>query len=58
MEEPVHTLSLEGLTKKQRLVIAFETIKQLGWRIKFVSDAGVIAYTDNSSFRVKPLSEF
>ncbi|WP_091152070.1 rhomboid family intramembrane serine protease [Mucilaginibacter pineti] len=41
---------ITGLSKKQFLVIAFETIKYLGWRIRFVSDAGVIAYTQNSEY--------
>ena len=40
-------LSRNELTEKQFLVIAFETVKYLGWRIRFISDAGVIAYTDN-----------
>lgn len=40
-------LSSNGLTDKQFLVIAFETVKYHGWRIRFISDAGVIAYTDN-----------
>jgi len=40
-------LSKNELTDKQFLVIAFETVKYLGWRIRFISDAGVIAYTDN-----------
>lgn len=40
-------IPLTGLTKKQSLVTAFEAIAYLGWRIRFVSDAGVIAYTDN-----------
>jgi rhomboid protease GluP len=50
MAEPTQIIPLDGLTERQFLVIAFETIKHLGWRIKFVSDAGVIAYTENSSF--------
>jgi rhomboid protease GluP len=41
---------ITGLSNKQFLVIAFETIKYLGWRIRFVSDAGVIAYTQNSEY--------
>jgi rhomboid protease GluP len=41
---------ITGLSKKQFLVIAFESIKYLGWRIRFVSDAGVIAYTQNSEY--------
>jgi rhomboid protease GluP len=41
---------ITGLSNKQFLVIAFETIKYLGWRIRFVSDAGVIAYTQNGEY--------
>lgn len=39
-----------GLTDKQILVIAFETVKELGWRMRFTSDAGVIAYTENGEY--------
>jgi len=40
-------IALDGIDDKQFLVIAFEAILYLGWRIKFTSDAGVIAYTEN-----------
>jgi rhomboid protease GluP len=46
----VTNLPTNGLTDKQTLVIAFETIKELGWRIRFTSDAGVIAYTENGEY--------
>jgi hypothetical protein len=41
---------LDGLTNKQFFVIAFETIKYLGWHVRFISDADVIAYTQNSEY--------
>jgi rhomboid protease GluP len=50
MGKSEQSLPLNGLTDKQFLVVAFETIKYLGWRIRFVSDAGVIAYTQNSEY--------
>ncbi|OKS84635.1 rhomboid family intramembrane serine protease [Mucilaginibacter polytrichastri] len=43
-------LPTNGLTDKQTLVTAFETVKELGWRIRFTSDAGVIAYTENGEY--------
>jgi rhomboid protease GluP len=48
MGKSEQNLPATGLSNKQLLVIAFETIKYLGWRIRFISDAGVIAYTQNS----------
>ncbi|MBE9597792.1 rhomboid family intramembrane serine protease [Pedobacter sp. MC2016-24] len=50
MGKSEQNLSINGLTNKQFLVIAFEAIKYLGWRIRFISDAGVIAYTQNSEY--------
>lgn len=50
MGKSKQNMLLDGLTNKQFLVIAFETIKYLGWRIRFISDAGVIAYTQNSEY--------
>ena len=46
----VQNLAIGDLTNKQFVVIAFETVKELGWRIRFLSDAGVIGYTDNGGF--------
>jgi rhomboid protease GluP len=46
----VQNLAIGDLTYKQFVVIAFETVKELGWRIRFLSDAGVIGYTDNGGF--------
>jgi rhomboid protease GluP len=43
-------LLTNGLSKKERLVIAFETVKHLGWRTRFTSDSGIIAYTENGEF--------
>lgn len=50
MGKAAQTISTTGLSQKQCLVTTFESIKSLGWRIRFVSDAGVIAYTSNSGF--------
>ncbi len=50
MGKAAQTISTTGLSRKQCLVTAFETVKSLGWRIRFVSDAGVIAYTANNGF--------
>lgn len=50
MRNFVQDLSTEGLTDKQTLVIIFETVNELGWRIRFTSDAGVIAYTENGEY--------
>lgn len=50
MGKAAQTISTAGLSRKQCLVTAFESVKSLGWRIRFVSDAGVIAYTGNSVF--------
>lgn len=47
MAKFVQNLSIDGMTSKQCLVIAIEAIKELGWRIRDTSDAGVIAYTEN-----------
>lgn len=50
MGESEQNLLINDLTDKQFLVVAFETVKYLGWRIRFISDAGVIAYTQNSGY--------
>ncbi|WDF55613.1 rhomboid family intramembrane serine protease [Mucilaginibacter sp. KACC 22063] len=50
MDKAAQTISTTGLSQKHCLVTAFESVKSLGWRIRFVSDAGVIAYTGNSGF--------
>ncbi|PTT03034.1 rhomboid family intramembrane serine protease [Pedobacter sp. HMWF019] len=50
MEKSEQNLPINGLTNKEFLVTAFEAIKYLGWRIRFISDAGVIAYTQNSEY--------
>ena len=46
----VQDLPTNHLTDKQALVIMFETVNELGWRIRFTSDAGVIAYTENGEY--------
>lgn len=43
-------LPTNGLTEKQILVTVFESVKELGWRNRFISDAGVIAYTENGEY--------
>ncbi|PJJ79252.1 rhomboid family intramembrane serine protease [Mucilaginibacter auburnensis] len=50
MGKATQTISTTGLSQKHGLVTAFESVKSLGWRIRFVSDAGVIAYTNNNGF--------
>ncbi|CAM3721179.1 rhomboid family intramembrane serine protease [Mucilaginibacter galii] len=50
MAKYIQTKTLDGLSTEHFLVVAFESIRELGWRIKFVSDAGVIAYTENGGF--------
>jgi rhomboid protease GluP len=50
MGKSEQNLPINGLTNKEFLVAAFEAIKYLNWRIRFISDAGVIAYTQNSEY--------
>ncbi|POY36299.1 rhomboid family intramembrane serine protease [Solitalea longa] len=49
---PKHSedFSLNDLTQQQFLVLATETIKQLNWNVSYLSDNGLIAYTDNGTF--------
>lgn len=41
---------LNELTQQQSLVLANETAAILGWRVVYLSDKGVICYTDNGIF--------
>lgn len=41
---------LDDLTPEQFLVIAAETIKNLEWKISYISSSGIIAFTDNGIF--------
>jgi rhomboid protease GluP len=50
MGKSEQNLPINGLTNKEFLVAAFEAIRYLGWHIRFISDAGVIAYTQNSEY--------
>lgn len=47
MAKTIQDFPVNGLSDKQFLVIAFEAVEYLGWRKRFISDAGVIAYTEN-----------
>jgi len=42
-------LPIANFNQKWSLVAAFESMKALGWRIRFLSDAGVIGYTNNGA---------
>ncbi|UEG51924.1 rhomboid family intramembrane serine protease [Mucilaginibacter daejeonensis] len=42
------SVNIEGLGQKRSLVSAFGAIESLDWRTRFLSDAGVIAYSNNA----------
>jgi rhomboid protease GluP len=42
--------SLNDLTQQQFLVLAIETAIKLGWKVGYLSDSGLIGYTDNGMF--------
>lgn len=52
---PKHTENylLNDLTQKQFLVLANETAKKMGWKVGYLSDNGLISYTDNGLFSWK-----
>jgi len=49
---PKHSekLILKDLTEQQFLALAHTTINELGWLISFMSETGLIAYTNNGTF--------
>ncbi len=49
---PKHTedLPLNDLTQQQFLVLANETATKMDWKVSYLSDNGLIAYTDNGMF--------
>jgi rhomboid protease GluP len=42
---------LDDLTSQQYLVIAFESVKKLGWNIRFISDTGIVANLHKGVFK-------
>jgi len=49
---PKHTedISIGGLTPEEFLTIAAEAIKTLKWELSYISNCGLIAYTDKGIF--------
>jgi len=43
-------VNLNELTEKEYLVLAAEAVVDLGWRIKLISNGGIIAYTENGAY--------
>jgi len=46
----IQNLSQNDLTQKQFLVLLNETAVNMGWKVGYISDNGLIAYTDNGMF--------
>jgi rhomboid protease GluP len=46
----VQDFHLNDLTQEQFLALANETANHLGWKVGYISKAGLIAYTDNGMF--------
>jgi rhomboid protease GluP len=46
----VEDYPLNELTQAQFLVLAFETAEKMAWKVVYVSENGLIAYTDNGAF--------
>lgn len=50
---PKHTetISINNLNQQQLLALVFETAQQLQWKISYVSNSGIIAFTNNGMFK-------
>lgn len=46
----IEDFPLNGLTQQQFLVLANETATKVSWKVSYLSDNGLIAYTDNGMF--------
>lgn len=46
----IEDFPIKDLTKQQFLVLANETAIKIGWKVGYLSDNGLIAYTDNGMF--------
>lgn len=46
----IEDFSLNELTPRQFLVLANETANKVGWKVGYLSDNGLIVYTDNGMF--------
>jgi rhomboid protease GluP len=46
----IEDFPLNELTQQQFLVLANETATKIGWKVGYLSDNGLIAYTDNGMF--------
>lgn len=46
----IEEFPLDDLTQQQLLVLANETAIKMGWKINYLSDNGLIAYTDKGAF--------
>ena len=46
----IEDFPLNDSTQQQFLVLANETAKKIGWKVGYLSDNGLIAYTDNGMF--------
>lgn len=46
----IEDISLNDLTQQQFLVLANEIATKTGWKVGYISDNGLIAYTDNGMF--------
>lgn len=46
----IEDFPLKDLTQQQFLVLANETATKIGWKVSYLSDNGLIAYTDNGMF--------
>lgn len=46
----IENFTLNHLTQQQFLVLANETAMKIGWKVGYISENGLIAYTDNGMF--------
>jgi rhomboid protease GluP len=47
----IQDVPLDGLTQEQFLVLANETAKEMKWVVSYLSDIGLIAYTNKGMFK-------
>jgi rhomboid protease GluP len=48
----VENFPLNDLTQQQFLILANESARKVGWQISYLSDNGLIGYTDNGMFSI------
>ena len=47
----IHDFPVTGVTTKRSYVIAVESVKELGWELRGLSESGFVAHTSTSSIR-------